>query len=251
MIANVAATAGASEGEERARDASAAAALELVEPGMTLGLGSGRAVWRVVEGISARWPQGPPVRAAVASVLTEARAREAGIEVVGLDGALRLELALDGADEVDGRLGLLKGGGGALLREKLVVEAAKRFVVVAEEAKRVERLGERRRLPVEVVRFAWADTRRRVLSLVPDAVLRLGPDGEPFVTDEGHLLLDCAMPSEGDVGALGSALAVTTGVVEHGLFLDVANAALLGRTDGTVLELRAGGPRVETEARPA
>ena len=231
------------EGERRARDAAAGAALELVAPGMTIGLGSGRAVWRVVEGIAARWPARPPVRAAVASALTEERAREAGIEVVELDGALRLDLALDGADEVDGRLGLLKGGGGALLREKLVVEAAERFVVVAEEGKRVGRLGEGRRLPVEVVRFGWSDTRRRLLGLVPDAELRLDGDDRPFVTDEGHLLLDCAVPGEGEMAELASALKATTGVVEHGLFLGLAHAALLGRPDGTVLQLEAGGAR--------
>jgi ribose 5-phosphate isomerase A len=224
-----------SEGEARAREAAAAAALELVEAGMLVGLGSGRAVWRVTEGMGGRWPG---LRVVVASDRTEARAREAGLDVVDLDGARRVDLALDGADEVDGQLGLLKGGGAALLREKLVVEAAARFVVVAEEAKRVERLGSRRRLPVEVVRFGWADTRRRLLDLVPDAELRLDGQGAPLVTDEGHVLLDCAVPPAGDVAALGRALKATTGVVEHGLFLGLTSLALLGRPDGTVAELR-------------
>lgn len=222
---------------DASRDAAARAALELIEPGMTIGLGSGRAVWRVIDGIAARVPEGPPVRAAVASSVTEARAREAGIEVVDLDGAVRLAVAIDGADELDPDLGLIKGGGAALLREKLVVEAAERFVVVAEERKRVERLGAQARLPVEVVRFGWADTRRRLLGLVPQAELRRAPDGGALVTDEGHHLLDCPLPRTGDLGALGAAIKATTGVVEHGLFLGLAHNALLGRPDGSLVKL--------------
>ncbi len=191
-------------------------------------------MWRVIDGLAERWPDGPPLRAAVASSQTEARARAARIDLLELDGTARLDLAVDGADEVDPALSLLKGGGGALLREKLVVEAAKRFVVVAEEAKRVQRLGALRLLPVEVVRYAWADTRRRLLALVPDARLRSGPGGDPLVTDEGHHILDCVMPPAGDLVRLGEALKATTGVVEHGLFIGLADTVLLGRPDGTV-----------------
>ena len=154
--------------DARARQAAAEAAAALVEPGMTVGLGSGRAVWALVDILGTR----RGVRAAVASERTRALAEAAGIELVALDGTVELDLALDGADEVDPRLGLIKGGGGAMLRERIVIAAARRFVVVAEETKRVERLGERFMLPVEVVRFAWADTRRRVLPLVGGAELR-------------------------------------------------------------------------------
>lgn len=222
-----------------ARGAAATAALDLVREGMTLGLGSGRALWAVVEGIGRRWPEGPPLRAVTASDRTAELAREAGIELVELDGELRLDLALDGADEVDSRLGLVKGGGGALLREKLVVCAAQRFVVVAEERKRVDRLGRSFPLPVEIVPFGWRDTRARVLRLTEDAVLREDA-GDPYVTDEGHWILDCRLPEAGDLGELAAALKATVGVVEHGLFLDMADAVLLGRDDGTVAELTAG-----------
>ncbi|HEX8073514.1 MAG TPA: ribose-5-phosphate isomerase RpiA [Thermoleophilaceae bacterium] len=217
-----------------ARAAAAAAALERIEEGMTIGLGSGRAVWKAIELARERWPGGPPLRAAFASERTAELGRQAGIEAVELDGGVRLDVAIDGADEVDPALGLIKGGGAALLREKLVVAAAERFVVVAEARKRVARLGETFRLPVEVVRFAWPDTRRRVLELVPEAELRTGDDGAPVVTDEGHHLLDCALPAGGDVAALGHALKATVGVVEHGLFLGMADEALLGRPDGGV-----------------
>ena len=219
---------------DAAREAAARAAVERIEPGMTLGLGSGRAVWRTIELIAERWSDGPPIRSAFASERTMEIAAEAGIEAVELDGRTRLDLAIDGADEVGPGLGLIKGGGAALLREKIVVAAAQRFVVVAEERKRVERLGETFRLPVEIVRFGWQDTQRRVLELVPSAELRTDEAAGPVVTDEGHLLLDCELPPEGDVEELGAALKGTTGVVEHGLFLGLADEALLGRDDGSV-----------------
>src|SRR5919108_2651851 len=173
-----------------ARAAAAEAALEQVQPGMTIGLGSGRAVFALVELIGRRFGPAPPVRAVVASERTAARARAAGIELLELDGSRQLEVTFDGADEVGPRLDLVKGGGGALLREKLLVGASRRFVVVAETAKLSKRLGALHALPVEVVRFAWADTRRRLLGLLPSATLRAAADGRPFVTDEGHYLLD-------------------------------------------------------------
>lgn len=222
-----------SEFSSPARDAASAAALELIEADMAIGLGSGRAVWRVVERIAERWPEGAPLKVVVASERTAEQVRERlGLEPRELDGDLRLDLALDGADEVDPRLRLVKGGGGALLREKIVVSAASRFVVVAETSKRVERLGEVFRLPVEVVRFAWRDTRRRLAELLPESELRLDEDDEPFVTDEGHLLLDCALADDADPEQLDSELNQIPGVVEHGLFVGVTERALLGTDEG-------------------
>jgi ribose 5-phosphate isomerase A len=224
---------------DAARAAAAAAAAELVTPGMTIGLGSGRAVWKVVELLATA---GRPVRTAVASSRTEELARSAGFEVMELDGTVTLDLALDGADEIDADLRLIKGGGGALLREKIVISAARRFVVVAEASKRVERLGAGFRLPVEVVRFGWRDTRRRLAGLLPDATERLGEGGEPYVTDEGHLILDCAVPSgDVDLEALGAAVKQVPGVVEHGLFIGLAERALLGHGDGSVEVLERSG----------
>jgi ribose 5-phosphate isomerase A len=221
-----------------ARDAASAAAIELIEPDTAIGLGSGRAVWRVVDRIAERWPDGPPLRAVVASELTHARARAAGLDVVELDGTFQLDLAIDGADEVDGDLRLIKGGGGALLREKIVVAAARRFVVVAETSKLVERLGESFRLPVEVARFAWRDTSRRVAELLTDPVLRTAGDSA-FLTDEGHHILDCTIPAGSDVDAIASQLRRIPGVLEHGLFVGMAEQALLGTPEGTVERLTA------------
>jgi ribose 5-phosphate isomerase A len=226
------------DGEQRARNAAAAAAVERIEPDSAIGLGSGRAVWRVIELIAERFGERPPIRAAFASERTRERAEAVGIEAVGLDGTVHLAVAIDGADEVDPDLGLIKGGGAALLREKIVVAAAERFVVVAETRKQVDRLGETRDLPVEVVRFGWRDTRRRLLDLLPRAERRAGDGGDPVVTDEGHYLLDCPLPDGGDLEQLADALKATVGVVEHGLFLGMTSEALLGTPDGRVEVLR-------------
>jgi ribose 5-phosphate isomerase A len=214
-----------------ARDAAARAAVDRLEDGMTIGLGSGRGVWRAIELIGERWGERPPIRAVFASDRTQELAAAVGIRAVDLDGDLVLDLAIDGADEIDPQLGLIKGGGAALLREKLVVTAAERFLVVAESRKRVTRLGETFKLPVEVVRFGWRDTRRRLLDLLPGADARVSLDAM-VLTDEGHYLLDCALPSEGDLHALGDAIKATVGVVEHGLFLGLASEALLGTPEG-------------------
>jgi ribose 5-phosphate isomerase A len=226
--------------DDPARAAAAAAARRLIEPGMTVGLGSGRAVFALIDMLAATWDSPQPLRAVVASTRTEARARAAGIDLVDLDDGRVLDLAVDGADEVDPALRLIKGGGGALLREKLVLAAARRVVIVLEARKLVDRLGATMPLPVEVVRFAWPTTRRRLLELVPEATLRRGSDGRPVVTDEGHHLLDCAIP-DGDPEDLAGAVKATLGVVEHGLFVDQADRVLLGRPDGTVRELSRPG----------
>ena len=223
--------------DDPARAAAVAAARTRVQAGMTIGLGSGRAVFALVEALASKWRGPSGLRAVTASSATEARARAAGIETVDLDGKLVLDLVIDGADEVDRALGLIKGGGSALLREKLVMAAARRVLIVAEASKFVERLGAIHPLPVEVVRFAWPSTRQRLLGLVPAAELRVAADGAPVVTDEGHYLLDCAVPY-GDLAALGAAVKATLGVVEHGLFLGMADEVLLGRTDGSVRILR-------------
>jgi ribose 5-phosphate isomerase A len=220
-----------------ARAAAVGAARERIEPGMTIGLGSGRAVFALVDLLGATMPAPLRLRAVVASSRTEARARAAGIELATLDDDLTLDLAVDGADEVDPNLALLKGGGGALLREKLVLAAARHVVIVAEAPKLVDRLGTTKALPVEVVRFAWPTTRRRLLDLLPTATLRTTADNTPVVTDEGHHLLDCQLPA-GDLTALATAVKSTLGVVEHGLFPNQADEVLLGRPDGGVRVLR-------------
>ena len=202
---------------------------------MRLGLGSGRAVWGVAEGLGAHAAR--PELVVCASPETARLVIAAGIPVATPEEAPELDLALDGADEVTRELTVLKGGGGALLREKLVIESAARCVIVAEARKLVAHLGEGWRLPVEVVRFGWEGTRARLLGLVRDAELRSGPDGAPFVTDEGHYLLDCALSARAETAPLATAIKGLTGVVEHGLFLEHAQSALLGCPDGSLEQL--------------
>ena len=234
-----------------ARVAVARFAVEQLVAGMTIGLGSGRAVAAVIEQAARRWPAGPPLLCVAASSETDRLARTAGFAVVSLDdlelkrrnsregSPPLLEVAVDGADEVDSRLDLIKGGGGALLREKLVARAAARLLIVVEDDKLVGRLGEHHPLPVEIVRFAWRETRRELLAFVPAATLRRGADGRPFVTDEGHLILDCELAPRGGEGlpALAAALKALPGVVEHGLFCGMADEVLVGHADGSVERL--------------
>jgi ribose 5-phosphate isomerase A len=169
------------------------------------------------------------------SQATEALARKAGIPLGGFAEIEELDLAIDGADEIErGTLNLIKGGGGALLREKIVAQAARRFVVVADASKLVDRLGAFA-LPVECTRFGIEQTGRRLADLGGAPVLRLGQGGEPAVTDGGNLIQDCAgFAPILDPWALEGRIAAVAGVVETGLFLDMAECAFVGASDGSV-----------------
>jgi ribose 5-phosphate isomerase A len=227
--------------DDRAREAAAEVVAAWVRPETTIGLGSGRGLRAVIAALGRRWPDGVPLRAVVASRSSDTAAREAGIEVLSLTAATRLEMVIDGADEIDGELQLLKGGGGALLHEKVLSDAGGGLVIVAEATKRAGRLGERYPLPVEIVRFGWEVTAQRVEELLGPPVLRADGAGEPFVTEEGHLLLDVPLGPVDDLRAIAAQLSVIPGVVEHGLFLDTARAVVLGHPDGTT-EILGEGP---------
>lgn len=232
--------------DDPARAAAAAAAAERVQPGPTVGLGSGRAVWATME-LLARRADLAGLRVVAASTTTERlAARDYGFTVVAFDGDVRPALYIDGADEVGPDRSLLKGHGAALLREKLIAVASDRFVVVAEAAKRVKRLGAQRTLPVEVVRFGCSDIRRRLRASFTEVSLRVD-DGEPVRTDEGHLLLEITLPDDVDAATVADRLDGTVGVVEHGLFLGLADEVLLGHPDGTVEVLGSARDRVATK----
>jgi ribose 5-phosphate isomerase A len=232
---------------ERAKRAAAERAVTLVEPGMTVGLGTGSTAAHFVELLAARAAAEALDLACVAtSEATAALATARGLRVVPLDGSVRIDLTVDGADEVDGTLRLIKGGGAALLREKIVANASERMVVIADAGKRVATLGAFP-LPVEVVRFGLGATRAAVQRLLLEAdvderkiVVRMADDA-PLVTDEGHHILDLHLTRIGNPPALGAALVAVPGVVEHGLFIGMAERAILGRADGTVTELAADG----------
>jgi len=219
-------------------------ALEFVEDGMTLGLGTGSTARHILELLAERRRAGELTRivGVPTSRATADLALELGIPLVTLKDEPRLDLALDGADEIDPRLDLLKGLGGALLWEKIVAAAADTFIVVADESKLVDRLGERAPLPVEVVPFGWTTHLAAIDRLGGQAVLRQNPDGSPFLTDSGHYILDCRFDGGiPDPPHTHAELRQRPGVVETGLFLGLAHAAVIGGAEG-VRVLRRGAP---------
>lgn len=225
--------------QDRAKRAAALRAAEMVEDGMKLGLGTGSTAAFLVRRLGERVrDEGLRVVAVATSERTASLAREVGIGVVALDEAGWLDLTIDGADEVDGSFRLIKGGGGALLREKIVAAASDRMVVIADEGKRVGTLGAFP-LPVEVIPFGWRTTQgiieRELGSLDVDGrgtALRVR-GGEVFVTDQGNHILDLSLGRIGDPEGLAVALNAIPGVVENGLFLGLCRTLVLGREDGT------------------
>jgi ribose 5-phosphate isomerase A len=213
-------------------DAALAAAAERavadLTDGMIVGLGTGSAATLAVRAIGRRVRDGLRVAGVPTSARTEALARELGIPLVTLGEDTVIDVAIDGADEVErASLALLKGRGGALLREKLVASASRRLVIVIDPGKWVDRLGTRHPVPVEVVPFGWPSTAARLRRLGATPELR-ATDGDPFITDGGHHILDCRFPPIADAAALGRALDGVVGVVEHGLFVGLAPRVVEG-----------------------
>jgi ribose 5-phosphate isomerase A len=222
---------------EAQKRAAAVRALEFVRPGMRLGLGTGSTAQYFVELLGERVRDGLDIVAVATSKRTQVLAESLRIPMTTLDEAPRLDLTVDGADEIAPDLGLIKGGGGALLWEKIVASASARMVVIADASKCVPALG-RFPLPIEVVPFGLVATRQAVESACAAAGspgssrLRLGKDGHPFVTDSGHLLLDAALHRISDPKGLADRLAAIAGVVEHGLFIGLAQTAVVAGADG-------------------
>lgn len=201
-------------------------AMRFVASGQVVGLGTGQAATAFVRALGQRVAGGLDVRGVPTSEATAALARALGIKLVALDDVDAVDVAVDGADEVDPRANLVKGYGGALLREKVVASVARRFVVLVGAEKLVPVLGSRGRLPVEVVPFASAPCRRRLEALGYPTDVRIA-DGRPVVTDNGNLLLDCRVRPIADARALESAVRAIPGVVGTGLFLDMAPTVLV------------------------
>lgn len=209
------------------------AAAALVEDGMVVGLGTGSTAAWFVKALGAR---GLKVRGVATSKATEVLAAEVGIPLLDLNDAPRIDLTVDGADEIGPGLSLIKGGGAALLREKLVWEASARCVVIADAAKHVKTLGAFP-LPVEVVAFGHKTTANRLFDALAECDLGAAPrlrtkDGAPVITDNGGVIYDIACGAIPDPSRLADALKSVTGVVEHGLFLDLAEEALIGTPSG-------------------
>jgi ribose 5-phosphate isomerase A len=212
----------------------------LVESGMVLGLGSGSTATLAVQAIGRRLCEGGlrnvvgvPSSSAIAAV-----ARESGVPLTTLEAHPVLDLDLDGADEVDPNLNLIKGLGGALLWEKVVAAASRRVVIFVDESKLVDRLGTKARLPVEVIPFGWRTHLAFIESLGGKPELRTMPDGRPFVTDEGNYILHCRFDGIADPAALDAKLLTRAGVVGTGLFLGIAHQVIIGRPTGVEVRTR-------------
>lgn len=218
--------------------AAAKRALEYVQPDMKLGLGTGStAAWLVKLLAQEMRDNGLKFDACATSSATTKLAESLGIKIHALDDLGQMDLAIDGADEFDPDFNLIKGGGGALLQEKIVETAADRLVVITDASKQVETLGAFA-LPVEVVQFGWQTTQRKIQEVLEysqvggDAIVRRGGD-DPYITDEGHFILDLHLATIANPSALAENLVHIAGVVETGLFLDMASIIIMGNPDGT------------------
>ncbi|HTI83968.1 MAG TPA: ribose-5-phosphate isomerase RpiA [Acetobacteraceae bacterium] len=222
--------------------AAAEAAAALVQDGMKVGLGTGSTAYFAIEALIRRVREGLNILAIATSERSAAQARQGGIPMTTFGENPHLDLTIDGADEIErGTLNLIKGLGGALLREKIVAAASDRLVIVADAPKIVDRLGGIAPVPVEIVPFGWETTTARLTGLGANPVLRLTQAGEPFRTDGGNLIVDCHIGLIGDPAALDQSIGQTIGVVETGLFVGIAQKAYVA--DGqTVREFTRNTP---------
>lgn len=228
---------------ERFKRSAAEHALSYVQSGMILGLGTGSTAMHMLRVLAEalrdgrlRDIVGVPTSDAVAAL-----AQQLGVPIATLEERPRLDLALDGADEIDPALNLIKGLGGALLREKIVESSADRFIVLADETKLVPQLGTRVPLPIEVIEFGLPLATRRLAELGGTPSLRRAADGSAFRTDEGNVILDCRFPGIADSAALNAAINAIPSVVEHGLFVGMASVALVGGAAGVATIVRPQG----------
>ena len=208
-------------------------ALEFIKDGMTLGLGTGSTAYWAIEGIGALVKKGLRVRAVATSLQSEAQAKGLGIPIVPFAEVERIDVTIDGADEVDGQLHLIKGGGGALLREKIVAAVTEYYIIIVDESKLVQHLG-KFPLPVEIAPFAWEWTLRKLKALGCEPVMRMSKDGQPFLTDNSHYILDCAFGQIMDPAHLHRQVSDITGVMEDGFFIGMADLVISGSPAGEI-----------------
>ncbi len=217
---------------EEEKAAAASKSLEYVEDGMVIGLGTGTTAKYVIELLGQRVRAGLKVRGIPTSKASAGLAASMMIPLTTLDETEFIDLTIDGADEIGPGLELIKGGGGALLHEKIVASCSKRLLIVADEHKKVERLGHFP-LPIETIPFAAAPVKRQLEKLGANPRLRCGAGGQPFITDEGNFLFDCSFGQIPDPPALARTLKSITGLVEHGLFIGMASIAIIAGPSGT------------------
>lgn len=209
-------------------------AVAMVESGMVLGLGSGSTALFALRYLSALIRDGKlrGVAGVPTSVRVEQEAIRLEIPLVSLDDRVVIDLTIDGADEVDPDLNLIKGGGGALLREKIVAQASRREVIVIDESKLSPRLGTKWAVPVEIVPFGWSATARYLETIGALPKLRTNADGAPYRTDQDNLILDCAFGPMANPSEIAAKIKARAGVVEHGLFLGLATEIIVASASG-------------------
>jgi ribose 5-phosphate isomerase A len=221
------------DAQQQLKQTAAESAVAMVDDGMILGLGTGSTAKLAVDALGKRVAGGLRVTGIPTSEFTAEQARSLGIPLSTVDEHPEIDLTIDGADEVEVRtLNLIKGRGGALLREKIVATASKRLVIIVDESKLVESLGSRFAVPVELVPFGWPAAARKLEALGAKVTLRSGAEGKPFVTDGGHYIVDCAFGPIASPAKLESELNSIVGVVEHGLFLGMATQVIVAGRDG-------------------
>jgi ribose 5-phosphate isomerase A len=208
-----------------------------IEHGMLVGLGTGSTAAAMLEALAVRVNDGLQVTGVATSESTRATCARLGIPLLELDQVDHLDLCIDGADEIDPQLNVVKGRGGALLYEKLVALRAKRLIIIANAEKLVGQLGTRLPLPVEVVPFGYLHTGRLIESLGLKPVVRLNEDATPYLTDGGHYIFDCESDGIQNAAELAAQLKSITGVVDHGLFIGMTDLALTIDANGTISEL--------------
>jgi ribose 5-phosphate isomerase A len=221
---------------DQEKEAAARASLQFVKDGQVVGLGTGSTAAYFIKLLGEQVQNGLRVRGIPPSVRSRELALSLGIPLITLDDCQEIDVTVDGADEVDPQLRLIKGGGGALLREKIVASATRQMIVVADVSKQVQRLG-KFPLPVEVIRFAQALVAKRIAALGADVQLRRDAAGNAYLTDENNHILDCRFGEIQDPDSLARELSEMPGVVEHGLFIGMASVALLAR-GSEIVELR-------------
>jgi ribose 5-phosphate isomerase A len=221
---------------DQEKEAAARASLRFVKDGHVLGLGTGSTAAYFIKLLGEEVKNGLRVRGIPTSIRSRELALSLGIPLITLDDCQEIDVTVDGADEVDPHLRLIKGGGGALLREKIVASATRQMIVVADASKQVQRLG-KFPLPVEVIRFAQALVAKRIVAMGADAQLRRDAAGNAYLTDENNYILDCRFGEIRDPDRLARELSEMPGVVEHGLFIGMASVALLAR-GSEIVELK-------------
>jgi len=211
-------------------------ALQFIEPGMTIGIGTGSTIYHFITALAEKVKAGLHIKGVATSIKTERLSKELGVDMIDLNDATTVQLTIDGADEIDGRLRLIKGGGGALLQEKMVAAASDKLIIIADSHKLVAQLGNCP-LPLEIIPYGWKQTQKQIgRHFEVRSELRVN-DGKTFITDHGHFILDCFFEKIENTEELSLRLNNIPGVIENGLFINMAALAIIGYENGEIRKI--------------